>query len=88
MSDHKNLVGVIYSKQTLAILRIITDSTNLNIHVNGGEALATASRSLGHSLTRAFEIVRNKTGREPKLMPSSNIADIVKRAVNTGVVKS
>lgn len=88
MSDHKNLVGVIYSKQTLAILRIIIDSTNLNIHVNGGEALATAPRSLGHSLTRAFEIVRNKTGREPKFMPLANVSEIVKRAVNAVVVKS
>lgn len=65
MVDHRNLVGVIFDTATLAVRRIVIDAPNLNLHVGPGETLATGPRTLGHSLERARQIVRARTGREP-----------------------
>lgn len=65
MSDHSDLVGVIYETETLALWRIVIDSPDLNVHLLPGSSLATAPKALGYSLDRAYEIIRLATGREP-----------------------
>lgn len=84
MADHRNLVGVIYDTHSLAIRRIVIDAPNLNAHVRPGESLATAPRAQGHSLDRAYEIVRLKTGRHPPAMRDVHAADALARGMNGG----
>lgn len=72
MADHKHLVGVVYDKQALYIRRIVLDAQDLQMHLGPGEALATGLRVHGHSLARAYEIVRTATGREPPPMDEAH----------------
>lgn len=84
MADHRNLVGVIYDTHTLAIRRIIIDAQDLNAHLGPDESLASAARAQGHSLDRAYEIVRLKTGRQPPAMRDVHAADAFARRMNGG----
>lgn len=81
MADHKNLVGVIYDKATLAVRRIVVDASDLTQHVGPDEALATGLRIHGHSLAQAFEIVRRATGREPLPLAEAHRLDALKRSM-------
>jgi hypothetical protein len=84
MAEHNHLVGVIYDRHTLAIKRIVIDARNLFQHVGPDEELATDLRMHGHSLERAFEIVRLATGREPLPMHEAHRNDELKRSMGLG----
>ena len=79
MTDHTGLVGVIYDTHSLAIRRIVIDAQDLNLHVGPDESLATAPRAMGHSVDRAFEIMRQATGREPPPMAAVHALDTMAR---------
>lgn len=65
------LVGVVFDKVTLQILRVIIphDDGDLarRIHVGPKEDIAISTIVLGTSDDRAREMVRQKTGREPPI---------------------
>lgn len=85
----KTLVGVVYDTHTLAIRRIIIphDDSHLPRHLGPGESMATSLRMFGHSLDRAYEIVRQKTGRQPPDMADVHAADQVARSLGNAPVR-